>query len=60
MSKKLLLNDVKWVEHIFEFDESFIKRFLEERNEVHFLEVVVQCPENLHNRSNDYSFCLKE
>ena len=56
MSRKLLLNDFKWVEHIYEFDESFRISYVEESNEVHFFKVVVQFPENLHNRSNGLLF----
>ena len=44
------------IEHICEFDESFRISYVEESNEVHFFEVVVQCPENSHNRSDGLLF----
>ena len=60
MSQKLPVNNFKWVEHIFEFDEGFIKNYNEESDEGYFLEVDLRYPENLHNPHNDLSFLLKE
>ena len=52
MSQKWPVSNFKWVEDIFEFDESFN----EESDEGYFLEVDVQYPENLHNLRNDLPF----
>ena len=41
MSEKLPLNDFKWVEDIFKFDETFVKRYNEESNEGYFLKIDV-------------------
>ena len=56
MLQKLSVNDFKWVEDIFEFDESFIKNYHEESDEGYFLEVDFQYPEKLHDLHNDLSF----
>ena len=45
MSKKLSINDFKWVEDISEFDESFGKRYNEESDKGYFLYTDVQYPE---------------
>ena len=37
LSQKLPLSDSKWVEDIFEFDESFIKSYSTESDEGYFL-----------------------
>ena len=55
-SQKLPVNDFKWVEDISEFDENFTKSYNEESDEVHFLEVHIQYPGNLHNLHNDLLF----
>ena len=52
MSQKWTVSNFKWVEDIFEFDESFN----EESDEGYFLEVDVQYPEKLHNLRNDLPF----
>ena len=44
------------IEHICEFNKSFRISYVEESNKVHFFEVVVECPENSHNRSNGSLF----
>ena len=49
MSQKLPVNDFKWVKDISEFNENFIKSYIDEIDEVYFLEVDVQYPENLCN-----------
>ena len=56
MSQKLPVNNLKWVEDIFEFDESFIKNYNEESDEGYFLEVEVQYHENVHNLRHDLPF----
>ena len=49
MSQKLSINDFKWVEDISIFHKTFIKSYNEESDEEYFLEVDIQCLENLHN-----------
>ena len=59
MSHKLPVNDLKRVEDISEFDESFIsfiKSYNEESDKRYFLEVHIQQPENLHKNQNDLPF----
>ena len=56
MSQKLPINNFEWIEDISEFDESFIKNYNEESDEVYFLEGDVQYPESLHNLHNDLPF----
>ena len=56
MSQKCPVNDFKWVDNFFEFDESFIKSYNDERDEGYFLEVDVQYPEKLHDLHNDLLF----
>ena len=53
MSQKLPVKNVKWVKDIFNFNESFIKRYDKESDEGYFLEVDVRYPKNLHNLHND-------
>ena len=56
MSQKLSVNGFQWVEYLSEFDEGFIKCYNEKSKEGYFLEVDIQCPENLHNVQNDFTF----
>ena len=42
LSQKLSVNDFKWIEDIPGFNESFIKSYSEESDEVYFLEVDIQ------------------
>ena len=42
MSKTQPVNDFKWVEHISELHENFIKIYNEEIDEKYFLEVDIQ------------------
>ena len=42
ISQKLTVNDFKWVEDISGFNESFIKSYNEESDEVYFLEIDIQ------------------
>ena len=39
MSRKLLLNNIKWVNDISKFNEDFIKSYNDESDEGYFLEV---------------------
>ena len=52
----MVINDFKWVEDISEFNEDFRKSYNDESDEGYFLEVDVQCSENLHNLHNDLPF----
>ena len=53
VSQKLSVNGFKWVEHLSEFDECFIKSCNEKSKEGCFLEVDIQNPEELHELHND-------
>ena len=46
MSQKLSVNEFKWVEDIYEFDESYTKRYNDKSDERCFLEVDIQYPDN--------------
>ena len=56
MSQKLLVNDFNQVEETSEFKEYFIKIDHEDSDIGYFIEVDVQCPENLHNPRNNLPF----
>ena len=56
MSQKLPVNNFEWVKYTSQFDEDFIENYNEESNEGYFLEVDVQCLENLHELHNDLPF----
>ena len=56
MSQKLPVNDFQWVEGVSEYNEDFIKSYNDESDEIYFLEVDVQCSENLLNFHNDLPF----
>ena len=58
MSLKLPVNNFEWFEDISQFNEDFIKRYNEERDEGHFFEVKVQYPKKLHELHNDLSILL--
>ena len=53
------VNDFKWVEYLSESNEDFVKSYSDESDEGYFLEVDVQCPENLHNLHNGLHFFSK-
>ena len=59
MSQKLHVNRFKWVENKSQFNEDFMKNYNEDSNEGYFIEVDIQCPENLHNLHNDLPFITK-
>ena len=48
MSEKLPVNNFKWTENTFQFNEDFIKSYNEESDKGYFLEVDVQYREKLH------------
>ena len=56
MSQMVPVNNFKWVEHISEFDEIFIKSYNEESDEKYFLEIDVQYHENLHQTESNLLF----
>ena len=49
MSEKLPINGFKWVKHLSEFNEYSIKKYDEDSNTPYFLEVDIDCPNNLFN-----------
>ena len=53
MSERLLINNFKWVEETFQFNEDFIKSYNDDSDEGYFLVTDVQYLENLHNLYND-------
>ena len=59
MLQKLPVKDFKWVEDISEFHEDFIESYNNDSDKGYFLEVDVQCPENLHKLHNDLLFLPK-
>ena len=56
MLQKLPVNDLKCVEDISEFNESFIRNYNANTDERYFLEVDVQYFEKLHALDNDLLF----
>ena len=56
MSKKLLVNDFKWVEKLSKFNERFIKSYNENNDKGYFLEVNVAHPKNLLKSHKDLPF----
>ena len=56
MYKKFLVNDLKWVTDISEFNENVIEGYNDESDEQCFLEVDVQYPGNFHNLHNNLPF----
>ena len=59
MSQKLSVNISKWIKDTSQFNEDFIKAYIEESDEKYFFEVDVQYPEKLHDIHNDLSFLPK-
>ena len=49
MLQKLPVNNFEWVKDTSQFHKDFIKNYNEESDAGYFLEVDVQCSENLHN-----------
>ena len=60
MYKKFLVNDLKWVIDISEFNENVIEGYNDESDEQYFLEVDVQYPGNFHNLHNNLPFLPKK
>ena len=59
ISQMVPVNNFKWVEHISEFDEIFIKSYNEESKEKYFLEIDIQYHENLHQTQSNLLFLLE-
>ena len=56
MSKRLLVNDFKWVKSLSQFNEDFIQNYDENSDKGCMLEVDVEYPENLFNLHKDLPF----
>ena len=56
MQLKLLVDNLKWIGDISEFDESFIKSYNEKSDEGNFLEVDIQHLKHLRNLYIDLPF----
>ena len=55
-SSRLPVDDFKWVEKAYQFNEDFLKIYNEDSDLGHFTEVDVQYPENLHKLYNNLPF----
>ena len=53
MLQKLPVNIFEWIKDTFQFNEDFIKSYIEETDEGYFLEVDVQYPKKLLKRHNN-------
>ena len=60
MSQKLPTNSFKWVEDLFQFNESFIKNYDENSDIGYFLEVDIDYPKRLFNLHKDLPFLTKK
>ena len=58
MSQKLPTNSFKWVEDLFQFNESFIKNYDENSDIGYFLQVDFDYPKRLFNLHKDLLFLL--
>ena len=56
MLQKLPVNNFEWIKNTSQFNEDFIKKYNEERDEGYFLEVDVQYLGKLHELHNDLPF----
>ena len=56
MSENLSVNNFEWIKDTSHFNEDFIKKYNEESDEGHFLEVDVQRNEISHELYNDLRF----
>ena len=56
MSQKLPVSKFEWIKDTSQFNKDFIKNYIEESDEGHFLEVDVQYLEKLHELHNDLPF----
>ena len=53
MFQKFPVNNFKWIKDTSQYNEDFIKIYNEENDAGYFLEVDVQCLENIHEIYND-------
>ena len=56
MLQKFPVNNFEWIKDTSQFNEDFIKNYIEESDEGYFLEVDVQYLEKLHELHNDLPF----
>ena len=56
MSQQLPINGFKWVKHLLEFNESFIKGYNENSDRGYFLEIDVEYLKNLFNSHKDLPY----
>ena len=56
MLQKLPVKHFPWIKVTSQFNEDFIKIYIEERNKEYFLEVAVQFLEKLHELQNEFPF----
>ena len=56
MSGNIPVNNFEWIKDTSQFNEDFIKKYNEERNEGYFREVYVQYLEKSHKFYNDLPF----
>ena len=56
MSQRLPVNGLDWVENVSKFNEDFIKKYDENSNTGHFLEVDIDYPKKLFNLHKDLPF----
>ena len=59
MQQKVPVNIFEWIKDTSQFNEDFIKAYIEESDKRYFFEVDVQYPEKLHDLHNDLSFLPK-
>ena len=60
MSQKLIVNDLKWAEDIYELNEGIMKNCNNESDKGYFLWGDVQFPEDLHNLHDKLHFFPEE
>ena len=60
MSQKLPVNNTEWIKNTSQFNEDFMKNYIEESDKGHFLEVDGQYIEKLHELHNDYHLLPKK
>ena len=61
MSQNLPGTDLKWVDDVSEFDESFIKNYNEESDvQAIFLKLMFNISKKLHDLHNELHFYLRE
>ena len=56
MSQKLPVNGFKWINDVTKIDEEFIKKYNEDNDKGHILEVGIKYPKKLHDLHSDLPF----